>query len=178
MYCDDPTGERGICATACILAGSLLRPVGGYIADRIGGVSLLTVLYAGIGLLMLDLSTTPPLVWTVVLSITIMAMLGLGNGAVFQLVPQRFPREIGVVTGIVGAAGGLGGFALPILLGGIHHLTGSFSGGFLLLALISFGSIGVLVSASQNWEGVFFAKGGLAHSGQQIADGNRLAATR
>ena len=60
----------------------------------------------------------------------------MGNGAVFQLVPQRFPKEIGVITGIVGAAGGAGGFFLPTLLGGIKQTTGSFGGGFLTLALV------------------------------------------
>ena len=57
-----------------------------------------------------------------------MGLLGMGNGSVFQLVPQRFPKEIGVMTGIVGAAGGIGGFFLPNLLGGLKQLTGSFAG--------------------------------------------------
>ncbi len=159
-------GSAGACSTLCVLAGSLLRPVGGYLADRIGGISLLTVIYAGVGLLTLDLATTAPLAWTLILCVAIMAMLGLGNGAVFQLVPQRFSKEIGVVTGIIGAAGGVGGFLLPTLLGSMRHLTGSFSGGFLLLSLIAFVSIGVLVSAGYCWEGVYVAKGGLAQSGQ------------
>ena len=58
---------------------------------------------------------------------------GMGNGSVFQLVPQRFPREIGILTGLVGAAGGIGGFFFPSLMGAVKANTGSFSGGFLLL---------------------------------------------
>jgi NNP family nitrate/nitrite transporter-like MFS transporter len=60
--------------------------------------------------------------------------LGMGNGSVFQLVPQRFGREIGAVTGIVGAAGGLGGFLLPSFLGIFKDLTGTYGSGFFLLA--------------------------------------------
>jgi NNP family nitrate/nitrite transporter-like MFS transporter len=152
----------GTFATLCVVAGSCLRPVGGHLADRLGGIRLLTLLYAGVGLVMLDQATIPGLAWGTVLMVAVMAMLGLGNGAVFQLVPQRFPREIGVVTGIVGAAGGVGGFVLPTLLGGTRELTGSFSGGFLLFSLVGFASAVTLVRVSQAWEGVFVAKGGLA----------------
>jgi NNP family nitrate/nitrite transporter-like MFS transporter len=91
-----------------------------------------------------------------------MALLGMGNGAVFQLVPQRFPREIGVLTGIVGSAGGVGGFLLPTLLGALKQLTGSFGGGFLLFALAGLGSAVALVYASRSWEGVFVGQGGVA----------------
>jgi MFS transporter, NNP family, nitrate/nitrite transporter len=66
-----------------------------------------------------------------------MAMLGMGNGAVFQLVPQRFPDRVGILTGIVGAAGGLGGFLLPSLLGMMKERTGSFGLGFAMLAAIA-----------------------------------------
>jgi NNP family nitrate/nitrite transporter-like MFS transporter len=156
----------GTFATLCVIAGSCLRPVGGHLADRLGGIRLLTLLYAGVGLLMLDQATVPGLAWGTVLMVAVMALLGLGNGAVFQLVPQRFPQEIGVVTGIVGAAGGVGGFVLPTLLGGVKELTGSFSGGFLLFSLVGFASAVILVRVSQAWEGVFVAKGGLAAAQQ------------
>lgn len=63
------------------------------------------------------------------LLIAVMAMLGMGNGAVFQMVPQRFPQSVGILTGIVGAAGGIGGFLLPSLLGIVKDRTGFYSGG-------------------------------------------------
>jgi NNP family nitrate/nitrite transporter-like MFS transporter len=91
-----------------------------------------------------------------------MGMLGMGNGSVFQLVPQRFPKEIGVITGIVGAAGGLGGFFLPNLLGSIRQLSGTFSYAFLIFAVVSLACAGVLVMVARSWEGAFLAKGGLA----------------
>jgi MFS transporter, NNP family, nitrate/nitrite transporter len=87
----------------------------------------------------------------------------MGNGAVFQLVPQRFPKEIGVTTGIVGSAGGFGGFLLPTVLGSMKQATGSFSGGFLAFALV--GGIGgalALAYASRGWHGTFIGAGGRA----------------
>jgi NNP family nitrate/nitrite transporter-like MFS transporter len=149
-------------ATLCVIAGSCLRPVGGYLADRIGGIRMLTALYLGVGVLLLGLSTLPPLAWGTGLLFVSMGLLGMGNGAVFQLVPQRFPREIGVITGIVGAAGGVGGFFLPTLLGGMKQLSGSYGSGFLIFALVGFGSAAVLISVSRAWEGVFVGQGGLA----------------
>jgi NNP family nitrate/nitrite transporter-like MFS transporter len=129
----------GTFATVCVLAGSFLRPVGGYLADHFGGMRLLLALYVGAGMCMLGLATVPPLALAMMLMFLTMGLLGAGNGAVFQVVPQRFPREIGVVTGIVGAAGGVGGFILPTLLGGIKESMGNFGFGFLGFAAVCFG---------------------------------------
>jgi len=152
----------GYFATACVIAGSFLRPVGGYLADRFGGIRMLTVLYVGVGLTMLGIAALPALAVGTVLMFLGMGMLGMGNGSVFQLVPQRFPREIGVITGIVGAAGGLGGFFLPNLLGSIRQLTGTFSYAFLIVAVVSLACAGVLLMVARSWQGTFLAKGGLA----------------
>ncbi len=154
--------QAGYFATACVIAGSFLRPVGGYLADRFGGIRMLALLYLGAGLTMLGLAALPPLAVGTVLMFTGMGMLGMGNGSVFQLVPQRFPREIGVMTGIVGAAGGVGGFFLPNLLGGLRQLTGTFAGGFLIFALTALGCVAALLYVSRTWEGVFVSRGGLA----------------
>jgi NNP family nitrate/nitrite transporter-like MFS transporter len=150
-------------ATLCVIAGSALRPLGGYLADRLGGIRMLSALYVIVGATMLAMSTLPPLFAGTVLLFAVMATLGMGNGAVFQLVPQRFPREIGVTTGIVGAAGGFGGFLLPTILGGLKQLTGSFSGGFLSFAVAGgFGGALALAYASRGWQGSFIEKGGRA----------------
>ena len=154
--------HAGTLATVCVLAGSLLRPVGGYLADQVGGIHLLTILYFAVGILLLDLSTSPPMIWGIFVLVLVVGLLGLGNGAVFQLVPQRFPKEIGTVTGLVGAAGGLGGFLLPMLLGGAREMTGSFSIAFLFLAAAAFASAIVLINVSQAWKGVFVDEGGRA----------------
>ena len=106
--------------TIVVVAGSLLRPVGGWLSDRFGGYRLLVGLLAGFRLLPggrgVDAAGRRG-AWRCCSSA--MGLLGMGNGAVFQLVPQRFPDRIGLVTGVVGAAGGLGGFFLPTLLGAV-----------------------------------------------------------
>ena len=155
--------QAGNFATFCVIAGSALRPLGGYLADRFGGVRMLTGLYLIAGATMLGLATLPPLYAGTVLLFATMATLGMGNGAVFQLVPQRFPKEIGVTTGIVGAAGGFGGFLLPTVLGAMKQSSGSFSGGFVAFALV--GGIGgamAVAYASRGWHGTFIGAGGRA----------------
>ncbi|MCI0462040.1 MAG: MFS transporter [Gemmataceae bacterium] len=154
--------NAGYFTTLCVIAGSFLRPVGGYLSDRFGGLRMLTALYLGVGALMLGVASLPPLALATVLLFAGMGMLGMGNGAVFQLVPQRFPREIGVITGIVGAAGGVGGFFLPTLLGGLKEVSGSFSGGFVVFGLVGLACAGALLYVSRAWEGEFVAAGGLA----------------
>ena len=118
----------------CVCAGSCLRPVGGYLADRFGGTRMLSVFLALAAVGLFALSALPSLPAATALLFGIVACLGMGNGSVFQLVPQRFRRTIGLATGIVGAIGGLGGFALPCFLGVSRQFTGSYQAGFLCLA--------------------------------------------
>lgn len=136
----------------CVCAGSFLRPVGGYLADRLGGVRMLGVLFTGAALALLGLSTLPALPVAVGLLFLLMAQLGMGNGSVFQLVPQRFRKEIGVATGIVGAAGGLGGFILPWTLGRLKDATGSYGPGLLLFAIAGLSCIGILKAVKGGWQ--------------------------
>src|SRR5262249_34085377 len=114
----------------------------------------------GVGLLLMAL--TPPFAAGATLLVCVMALLGMGNGAVFQLVPQRFPREIGVITGVVGAAGGLGGFFLPTLLGTIKQLTGTFAGGWVLFGAGALGGCVGLLYVARSWQGAFLGNGGRA----------------
>jgi NNP family nitrate/nitrite transporter-like MFS transporter len=161
--------SAGYFTTLCVIAGSFLRPVGGYLSDRFGGLRMLTALYVGVALLMLGVAALPPLAVATGLLFVGMGLLGMGNGSVFQLVPQRFPREIGVVTGIVGAAGGVGGFFLPTLLGSLKELTGSFGGGFLVFALTGVGCAAALLYVGRSWEGAFVGQGGLATTAETPA---------
>jgi NNP family nitrate/nitrite transporter-like MFS transporter len=154
--------QAGNFATLCVIAGSFLRPVGGYLADRFGGIRALTLLFVGVGVTTLAMSALPPLAWGTLIMFCGMALLGMGNGSVFQLVPQRFPKEIGVITGIVGAAGGLGGFFLPNLLGSLKQISGSYAGGFLIFSLTGFTCAVALVYVSRSWESLFVGHGGLA----------------
>src|SRR5262249_5643110 len=118
----------------CVFAGSFMRPVGGMLADRLGGIRILCVLYAVVGLLLSGIASLPAIELEVSLFVVALALLGAGNGAVFQLVPLRFAREVGVATGLIGAAGGLGGFFLPSLLGFLRDRTGSYASGLLMIA--------------------------------------------
>ncbi|MDH4654197.1 MULTISPECIES: NarK/NasA family nitrate transporter [unclassified Pseudomonas] len=139
----------GYYTAACVFAGSLMRPLGGAFADRIGGIRTLLVVYtvasvciAAVGFHISSSSAA--------LSLFVVAMLslGAGNGAVFQLVPQRFHKEIGVMTGLIGMAGGIGGFCLTAGLGAIKQHTGDYQ-----LGLWLFASLGVVA-----WFGLYGVK--------------------
>jgi len=136
----------------CVFAGSMFRPLGGYLADRFGGLRMLKILYSAIGMLMFGVGLLPSLPMVTILLFLGMSCLGMGNGSVFQLVPQRFRHEIGVVTGVVGAAGGVGGFLLPSFLGIFKDLTGSYGTGFFLLAGMAFYCLMALRSLEGDWQ--------------------------
>jgi NNP family nitrate/nitrite transporter-like MFS transporter len=143
--------QAGDLTTLVVVFGSFLRPVGGLLSDRIGGVRMLQVLLGGVALCMAAVGTLPPVAGAVGLLILIMAMLGMGNGAVFQLVPQRFPTQVGMLTGIIGAAGGLGGFLLPSLLGTMKQTTGSYTPGFEIFSAGAACGLFLLLALRQNW---------------------------
>lgn len=131
----------GYATAACVFAGSLVRPMGGALADRIGGVKTLMIVYVVAAIALAGVSQAPTLVSALGLFVLAMLALGTGNGSVFQLVPQRFAQELGVMTGLVGMAGGIGGFYLASSLGIAKQATGSFAPGFLIfagLALLAF----------------------------------------
>ena len=137
----------GYFAAACVFAGSLVRPVGGTLADRIGGVRALSIMYTVAAVALVLVSFGLPQAW-MALAVFVVAMLalGMGNGSVFQLVPQRFRREIGIMTGLVGMCGGIGGFYLASSLGYSKLATGSFQSGFLVFATLAvIALIGVFV---------------------------------
>ena len=128
-------------------AGSILRPLGGHLADRIGGTTVLTAVYGIAAPLVLLLSGLPSLTLAAIGFPLVMGVLGIGNGATFQLVGLRFRARIGVVTGLVGAAGGLGGFLLPIALGGLHDSLGGYGAGLTLVGVaitVAFVAVGIL----------------------------------
>jgi NNP family nitrate/nitrite transporter-like MFS transporter len=143
QYAVNPV-TAGLLTAAAAFLGSTLRPLGGWVADKVGGVISLSILLLGICAIYGITSLLPGLQVMVGLMLLIMSMLGMGNGAVFQLVPQYFRREIGVATGIIGAFGGLGGFFLPTLLGSVKQLSGSYASGWLVLAVIALVALVVL----------------------------------
>jgi NNP family nitrate/nitrite transporter-like MFS transporter len=150
IFFRDQYGVSGVTAghwtALAALAGSAARPIGGHIADRWGGVPVVAALLAAITAAFVVAARLPPAGPMSLLLVALMCCLGLGNGAIFQLVPRRFSRSIGAATGMVGAIGGLGGFFVPVALGSLKQTTGSFSAGFLLLALGA-GAAGLLLQA-------------------------------
>jgi NNP family nitrate/nitrite transporter-like MFS transporter len=143
--------QAGDLTTIVVLFGSFLRPVGGMLADRIGGYRMLLFLLTGISICLAGVATLPVVTVAAALLIFAMAMLGMGNGAVFQLLPQRFPDRVGIMTGIVGAAGGFGGFLLPSLLGAIKDRAGTFGFGFAIIAACVLSGAAALVYLGRVW---------------------------
>jgi MFS transporter, NNP family, nitrate/nitrite transporter len=124
----------GFRAAGFVVLATLMRPVGGWLADRIGGAQVLSWVFGGVALLSL-LLIWPSMVPFTVGALGCAMLLGLGNGAVFKLVPEHFPKDTGTVTGLVGALGGLGGFFPPLLLGVFRDRLGAIWPGFVLLSL-------------------------------------------
>ena len=142
----------GFFTAGCVFAGSAARPLGGALADRLGGVNTLTSVYgvAAAALIAASFHMVGPVLALGVLLVAMMA-LGAGNGAVFQLAPQRFGKEIGVVTGVVGAMGGIGGFYLASTLGLAKQITGAYQPGFLGFAALAIVAQVALLTLKGRW---------------------------
>jgi len=165
--------HAGDLTALCVFAASFARPVGGHLADRFGGIRLLLGLLGAIAALMLGAASLPPLEIMMLLLVAVMAVFGMGNGAVFQLVPLRFPRDIGTVTGLVGAAGGVGGFLLPFLLGSLRDRTGTYAAGFLVFVAGALLTLGALAVAQRSWRSAWAP----AHSPARVGLGRTLPRT-
>lgn len=162
---DAPKAIVGLWTWPFIIAGSLLRPVGGALADRIGGIRMLLALYGivtlsaiGIGFTITNYAVTCALLFVM------MGCLGMGNGSVFQLAPQRFKNQIGIITGIVGAAGGIGGYYLNFALGHLHDITQTYASGFYAFAAITVVAFAALRVIAPGWEKRWLGAGGVAQT--------------
>jgi NNP family nitrate/nitrite transporter-like MFS transporter len=129
--------DAGMRVAVLVVLATAMRPIGGWLSDRMGGARLLAFVFAGAGVLALGMTSEQIAPFTLG-ALGVAACIGLGNGAVFKLVPQYFSKDTGTVTGLVGAMGGLGGFFPPLVLGYIKQHTGSYALGFVFLSVFCF----------------------------------------
>lgn len=154
--------QAGTLTMLATLTGSLTRVAGGYFADKIGGITTLSVVLlvaiAGI----FGLVTSPSLLVTTLLFMLCFAALGAGNGATFQLVPLRWPVTTAIAGGMIGEIGALGGSILPNVLGQSKQHTGSFAAGFAAYAVFALVVLIVLRIVSRRWTRTWVGAGGRA----------------
>ena len=139
--------DAGARAAGFALLAVIGRPTGGWLSDRIGATRVLRVCFIAVMVLALVLAAAYSSMVPLTLACLTMAFaLGLGTGAVFKLVPEWFPDRVGAVTGVVGAAGGLGGFFPPLVMGVVKSATGGYALGFILMAVVAIACLVVLVA--------------------------------
>jgi NNP family nitrate/nitrite transporter-like MFS transporter len=138
--------DAGVRAAGFALLAVVARPIGGTLSDRVGADRILLVSFTGVAVLAAILAAAyTSMVPLTICCLTMAVALGLGTGAVFKLVPDWFPDSVGSVTGVVGAAGGLGGFFPPLVMGVVQSATGGYALGFALLALVALACLVVLM---------------------------------
>jgi NNP family nitrate/nitrite transporter-like MFS transporter len=137
--------DAGARAAGFALLAVVGRPLGGFLSDRVGAARILLGSFSAVALLALVLAAGyEHMVPLTIACLTMAVALGLGTGAVFKLVPEWFPERVGAVTGVVGAAGGLGGFFPPLVMGVVKGATGGYALGFILMALVAVACLAVL----------------------------------
>lgn len=137
--------QAGLRTAGFVVLATAMRPVGGILADRVGGGSILRWVFP-LTAIMAVFMACPLLITFRIGALGVAAAIGLGNGAVFKMVPEYFPESVGSVTGLVGAAGGLGGFFPPLVLGFVKQQTGSFVAGFVMLSMFCLLCLAVLLA--------------------------------
>lgn len=144
--------DAGLVMAALSFTGAMVRPLGGWIADRFSGVRVLLVLLVEISACNLIFAALmPAVVGGIALLVALYLGFGLGNGATFQLVPHRWRGRTGLMTGIIGAAGGIGGFYLPVIMGMARESTGSYQPGFVTFGALSAIAFLLVMALQQQW---------------------------
>ena len=144
--------DAGLFMSLLAFTGAMVRPVGGLIADHITGVKAQLFILTALGLCdMAFFAFEPTLPAAIALLVALYLGFGLGNGATFQLVPQRWPGQTGLMTGLIGAAGGIGGFYLPVTMGLAKEATGSYQTGFAVLGAIAGLALVLVIWRRSNW---------------------------
>ena len=160
-------GELTVIAT---LTGSATRVLGGWFADRVGGITTLSVVFLITIAGLFGLMTAPPIAVTTALFVLCFGALGAGNGATFQLVPLRWPATTAVAGGMIGEIGALGGSILPNLLGLSKQYTASYRAGFIVYAVVAFTILIMLRTVSKRWMETWIGEGGRALRANVVMD--------
>ena len=144
--------DAGFLMALMSLTGAMVRPIGGFIADRLSGVRVLFALLITIGACNFAFAALmPALGGGVALLLVLYVCFGLGNGATFQLVPHRWKGKTGVMTGIIGAAGGIGGFYLPVIMSMAREATGSYQPGFVTFGVLAAVAFLIVATLQRQW---------------------------
>jgi len=143
--------HAGEMAAFCTLVGALGRPVGGALADKMGGIRSLGIFYSVAAVAMVLAASTTNLWFCGAAFFVAAGAFGMCNGSVFQLLPQRFAREISVMTGLVGCGGGIGGFVLGMMFGASKEHTGSYTAGIVLFAGLCLLALAGLGAVKRRW---------------------------
>jgi NNP family nitrate/nitrite transporter-like MFS transporter len=154
--------QAGSLTVLATLTGSLTRVVGGYFADRFGGINTLLVVFLITVVGFLGFLASLPLAMTTLLFMVCFAALGAGNGATFQMVPLRWPTTTAVAGGMIGEIGALGGGILPNLLGQAKQHTGSYTLGFLIYSVLALCVVAMMLIVSRRWTTTWAGAGGRA----------------
>ena len=155
--------EAGQLTMLATLMGSAVRVVGGYISDRIGGINTLTwVLIFVAATLVACGMAGGSVVLTTLLFMLCFAALGAGNGALFQLVPLRWPLTTAVAGSMIGEIGALGGGFVPNAMGQSKQLSGSYLWGFVAFAVLALAMLLMLRMVQIRWTRTWAEKGGRA----------------
>ncbi len=164
--------EAGQLTMLATLMGSAVRVVGGYISDRVGGINTLSgvLVLTSVSLLLCGLAGGS-LTTTTLLFMLCFAALGAGNGALFQLVPLRWPLSTAVAGSMIGEVGALGGGFIPNAMGLSKQYLGSYFWGFAAFAILSIGMLFMLRMMQVRWTRTWAEKGGRARATTAAAGG-------
>jgi NNP family nitrate/nitrite transporter-like MFS transporter len=144
--------DAGLVMALMSFTGAMVRPVGGWIADKLSGVRVLLVLLTAICVGNLTFAALmPALAGAIALLLALYVCFGLGNGATFQFVPHRWRGKSGIMTGVIGAAGGIGGFYLPVVMGAVKQSTGGYQAGFLTFGILAAIACLLVLGLQQQW---------------------------
>ncbi|GGA61332.1 nitrate transporter [Edaphobacter acidisoli] len=162
--------EAGSLTVLATVTGSATRVLGGWMADRIGGIRTLTIVFLIAIVCLVGLITSPALVATTLLLMLCFAALGAGNGATFQLVPLRWPLTTAVAGGMIGEIGALGGSILPNLLGQSKQHTGSYASGFMIYTVLACAVFVMMLAIARSWTRSWVGAGGVAKREQYYSE--------